>query len=253
MNYLRKIEKEVQAEWEKAKIFEEDPPADKSKPKYFGTFPYPYMNGTLHLGHSFTLSKVEFTVQYQRMKGKVGFFPFGFHCTGMPIKASADKLKRELELAKQQPKEAVDVDQQEHQAKAETKNPAATIKEDPTAFHAKKTKVASKSSGAKTQFGIIQSMGVPAEEIPKFANAEHWLQYFPPIAIKDLKLFGAGIDWRRSFITTDVNPYYDAFVRWQFITLKDLGKVMFGKRFVCSTEKFPKSVSIYLLYLLLFC
>ena len=24
----------------------------------------------------------------------------------------------------------------------------------------------------------------------------------------------------RSFITTDVNPYYDSFVRWQFIKLK---------------------------------
>lgn len=26
--------------------------------KYFGTFPYPYMNGLLHLGHAFTISKV---------------------------------------------------------------------------------------------------------------------------------------------------------------------------------------------------
>jgi len=24
-------------------------------------------------------------------------FPFGFHCTGMPIKACADKLKREID------------------------------------------------------------------------------------------------------------------------------------------------------------
>lgn len=26
--------------------------------KFFGTFPYPYMNGMLHLGHAFSLSKV---------------------------------------------------------------------------------------------------------------------------------------------------------------------------------------------------
>jgi len=26
--------------------------------KYFGNFPYPYMNGLLHLGHAFSLSKV---------------------------------------------------------------------------------------------------------------------------------------------------------------------------------------------------
>lgn len=37
-------------------------------------------------------------LRYQRLKGKKVLFPFGFHCTGMPIKACADKLKREMEL-----------------------------------------------------------------------------------------------------------------------------------------------------------
>lgn len=68
-----------------------------SREKYFVTFPYPYMNGRLHLGHTFTMSKCEFAVGYQRLKGKKCLFPFGLHCTGMPIKASADKIKRELE------------------------------------------------------------------------------------------------------------------------------------------------------------
>ena len=39
------------------------------------------------------------------------------------------------------------------------------------------------------------------------------------------------MDWRRSFITTDVNPFYDSFVRWQFETLRDLNKIKFGKRY----------------------
>jgi len=38
------------------------------------------------------------------------------------------------------------------------------------------------------------------------------------------------VDWRRSFITTDANPYYDAFIRWQFNKLKAANKIKYGKR-----------------------
>jgi len=37
------------------------------------------------MGHGFTVSKAEFMTRYQRVKGKKALFPFGFHCTGMPI------------------------------------------------------------------------------------------------------------------------------------------------------------------------
>ena len=60
------------------------------------TFPYPYMNGFLHLGHAFSLSKAEFATRYQRQRGKRAIFPFGFHCTGMPIQAAANKIKSEI-------------------------------------------------------------------------------------------------------------------------------------------------------------
>jgi leucyl-tRNA synthetase len=50
-------------------------------------------------------------------------------------------------------------------------------------------------------------------------------EFFPPLCRRDLTNFGARIDWRRSFVTTDANPYYDAFVRWQMNRLKELNKV----------------------------
>jgi leucyl-tRNA synthetase len=34
----------------------------------------------------FTVAKAEVAVGYQRLKGKTAMLPFGFHCTGMPIK-----------------------------------------------------------------------------------------------------------------------------------------------------------------------
>lgn len=67
------------------------------KPKYFANFPYPYMNGMLHLGHAFSLSKAEFMIRYKRLKGFNTLFPFSYHCTGMPISAAAKKIKKNLE------------------------------------------------------------------------------------------------------------------------------------------------------------
>lgn len=128
------------------------------------------------------------------------------------------------------------------------------------------------------QWDILKMSGIPEAEIAQFADPAHWLRYFPPLAVRDLKAMGCGIDWRRrcraqgqrelspaqgnppsirlsvpslpgpvcpvlsalvsclplpmhtcpapppphssrSFITTDVNPYYDSFVRWQFEVL----------------------------------
>ena len=60
------------------------------------TFPYPYMNGKLHLGHAFSCSKAEFTARYKQIKGYNVLWPFSFHCTGMPITAAANRLKKEI-------------------------------------------------------------------------------------------------------------------------------------------------------------
>jgi leucyl-tRNA synthetase len=96
---LRDLERAVQARWDAARVFEEDAPAEDGAlggvdGKFMATFPYPYMNGRLHLGHSFTISKAEFAVGFERMRGKRCLFPFGFHCTGMPIKVRPEDVAR---------------------------------------------------------------------------------------------------------------------------------------------------------------
>lgn len=40
--------------------------------------------------------QLEFASAYHRLCGRRVLFPQGFHCTGMPIKACADKLDAEL-------------------------------------------------------------------------------------------------------------------------------------------------------------
>jgi leucyl-tRNA synthetase len=74
-------------------------------------------------------------------------------------------------------------------------------------------------------------VGIPETEIPKFQEAKHWLEFFPPKGKEDLIAFGVGVDWRRSFITTSANPFYDSFIRWQFETLRELGKIIYGKKY----------------------
>ena len=36
----------------------------KNDSKYMVTFPFPYMNGYLHLGHAFSMSKAEFAARF---------------------------------------------------------------------------------------------------------------------------------------------------------------------------------------------
>ncbi|XP_058295962.1 leucine--tRNA ligase, cytoplasmic isoform X2 [Hylobates moloch] len=234
VDFLKKIEKEIQQKWDTERVFEVNASnleKRTSKGKYFVTFPYPYMNGRLHLGHTFSLSKCEFAVGYQRLKGKCCLFPFGLHCTGMPIKACADKLKREIELYGCPPDFP---DEEEEEEETNVKTEDVIIKDK---AKGKKSKAAAKAGSAKYQWGIMKSLGLSDEEIVKFSEAEHWLDYFPPLAIEDLKRMGLKVDWRRSFITTDVNPYYDSFVRWQFLTLRERNKIKFGKRYTIYSPK----------------
>ncbi|XP_034937128.1 leucine--tRNA ligase, cytoplasmic [Chelonus insularis] len=231
VEYLQKIEKDVQAKWEAEKVYEEDAPKKpKNSPdeKFLATFPFPYMNGRLHLGHTFSLSKCEFAVRYNRLLGKKVLFPFGFHCTGMPIKACADKLKREMEVFGYPPKFP-----QEEETIEEVVDDI--VMKDKS--KGKKSKAVAKTGAAKYQWQIMQSLGMNDDEIKNFTDSSYWLDYFPPLAVEDLKSIGLHVDWRRTFITTDANPFFDSFVRWQFQHLKARNKIKYGKRYTIFSPK----------------
>eukprot|EP01091_Cochliopodium_minus_P016972 TRINITY_DN6527_c0_g1_i2.p1 TRINITY_DN6527_c0_g1~~TRINITY_DN6527_c0_g1_i2.p1 ORF type:complete len:1070 (-),score=405.94 TRINITY_DN6527_c0_g1_i2:34-3243(-) len=225
------IEEKIQKKWEESKIWEMDAPKENEEkpPKFMATFPFPYTNGRLHLGHIFTVTKAEFAVRVERMKGKRAIFPFGYHCTGMPIKACADKLTNEIEVYGNPPKFPPKPTQEEIVEKKVEK------KDD------KKGKSNKSKANAKTidafQWEIMLSMDVPENEIQEFVNTDKWITYFPKWATVDLKSIGACIDWRRTFITTDKNPFFDQFVRWHLTTLKNRGKVLFGKRYTIWSPK----------------
>lgn len=222
---LVEIELAAQKDWEEKKLNEWDAPAapaegEMDPPKFFTTFPFPYMNGMLHLGHAYSFTKSEFTSRYERMMGKRSLWAFAFHATGMPIAACANKISKEMATYGNPPQFPIDDN-------GDTPLPASAQENAPQGTFKSKR---GKSGPAKPQWCIMQQMGVPDEEISKFADPIHWLEYFPPHALKDLKRFGCHIDYRRSFITTERSPYFDRFVKWQFDHLYEQKKLNYGKR-----------------------
>ncbi|CAI9100064.1 OLC1v1036986C1 [Oldenlandia corymbosa var. corymbosa] len=169
---LLKHESEIQQWWTKKDVFKAD--AKESVPlpgeKFIGNFPFPYMNG-------------------------------------MPIKASADKLTREIDKFGYPPLFPVVIKEENNDDHEPDAKPEGGGKK----FKGKKSKAVAKTGRNKFQWEIMQSYHLTDEKIAKFRDPNHWLEFFPPKAVEDLKAFGLGCDWRRTFITTNKNPYFDAF------------------------------------------
>jgi len=91
MKSLRQIEEKWRKAWETAKIFEADP--DPTRKKFLITFPYPYMNGPLHVGHGFTATRVDAYARFKRMQGYNVLFPWAWHWTGETIAGASERVK----------------------------------------------------------------------------------------------------------------------------------------------------------------
>ena len=59
------------------------------------------------------------------------------------------------------------------------------------------SKAAAKAGSCKYQWQIMQSLGLSDDEIQKFADADHWLRYFPPLTQQDLMRLGLRVRGRR--------------------------------------------------------
>lgn len=183
----------------------------KSRQKYFCTFPYPYMNGRPHLGHAFTIMGCELQIRFRKAKGQNVLFPFAFHGSGMPIVSAAKKL-------------TVEIEKYEYVKLLEEYNSLA--------FEEFITSLPQIS-----QIKILLDMKVKKEDIIKFMEPTYWVTYFSDITKTDILDLNIHADFTRSFYTTNMNPYYDSFVKWQFDYLLKRGYVYKGKRNVIYSIK----------------
>jgi len=115
----------------------------------------------------------------------------------------------------------------------------------PQGFHATGQPIAAAArrlrEGDPVTRRILIRSGVPEEEIERFKDPEYWIKYFMNWWIRDLRKAGNSIDWRRTFHTTELNPAYDKFIRWQYRKLKEMGLIERGDHPVvwCPKEKIP--------------
>jgi len=183
--------------------------------KFYCTFPYPYMNGCLHLGHGYTITGCEFSARYNKSKGKNVLFPFGFHGSGMPIVSAAKRLCEEVD-------------------RYEFVNKLNSLSKDQLVDFVDKLP-------DNVQIKILYNMNVNMCDICKFMDSRYWVPYFTNVAMADLKMFDVYVDFSRSFYTTDANPYYNSFVTWQFEHLINSGYVYRGTRNIIYSMKDDQS------------
>jgi leucyl-tRNA synthetase len=89
---MKQIEEKWQKNWETARVFEADP--DPQRKKLLVTFPYPYMNGPLHVGHTFTATRVDVYARFKRMQGYNVLWPWAWHWTGQPLLGASERVAK---------------------------------------------------------------------------------------------------------------------------------------------------------------
>ena len=83
-----KIEKKIQKEWEKEKIYSV---SEKSKkPKFYSLIEFPYPSGDgLHVGHIRSNTAMDIVSRKRRMEGYNVLYPIGWDAFGLPAEQYA--------------------------------------------------------------------------------------------------------------------------------------------------------------------
>src|SRR3990170_476642 len=92
MSHTQQTEEKWRLKWEEDRVFEADP--DAGKRKLMVTFPYPYMNGPLHVGHTFTATRVDAYARFKRMQGFNVLWPWAWHWTGQPLLGASERVAK---------------------------------------------------------------------------------------------------------------------------------------------------------------
>ncbi len=87
---FKAVEAKWQREWFERKVFE--PRVEEGKKKFFFTVPYPYVSGSLHVGHGRTYANGDVITRFKRMQGFNVLWPMGFHITGTPVLAVSARI-----------------------------------------------------------------------------------------------------------------------------------------------------------------
>jgi len=170
---------------------------------------------------------VEFTARYQRKSGQPSAVPVCFSLHRIAIAACRQAPERSCRRFEIRP--------------SSQKPTRSSSRQQPQqVFHEEKKEQQEKSAQA-SQWPSCKRMHVPDNEISNFRDGEALAGLLSADCSGGLKLFGLSADFRRSFITTDANPFYDSFVRWQFNTLKKAAKVKirFTQHNLLASEKQP--------------
>ena len=116
----------------------------------------------------------------------------------------------------------------------------------PQGWHATGSPIISAAQRVKEreekQMKMMADMGIKDEkELKKFEKPEYWIEFFAPEFKKDFQAIGTSTDWRRTYITTSLNPHYDKFIKWQFRKLKEKNYVIKGRFPVvwCQKDNMP--------------